>query len=164
MTTLTVYARRIVAADLIRWLHATGLAEIRQVVIAGNEEAVVSAASDTGARVLLWSQRQAIEPTDLTRGYQLVASAEEFVAERLLAHTVHSLNLRELKVEMEAIEAMPIDPPESMLPLPICNLAFLTRLLPEFSEVRSEEPRPLSAELLGQATQPNPEDEHVYDL
>ena len=65
MKTITVYARKVVAAELIRWLDASRAADIRQVVIAGEEIAVASAARDAGARVLSWMQRQEIEPTDL---------------------------------------------------------------------------------------------------
>ncbi len=105
-----------------------------------------------------------IEETDISRGHHLAANAEEFVAERLLAHTVHVIDQQEFKTEIEAIEALPFDRSESLLPLPLTNLSFLTRLLPDLPELQAETPVPLSRGRLRQMIQPTAAEEHLYDF
>ena len=91
MKSITVYARKTVAAELIRWLGTTGAAEITQVVVASEEEAVTSAARHVGARVLSWSQRQEIEPTDLAVSllFPMRLRADQLTLARLGAINFH---------------------------------------------------------------------------
>jgi hypothetical protein len=116
------------------------------------------------AGLSLSAQGRRIEETDIARGHYLAANAEEFVAERLLAHTVHTIDPREFKTQMEAIESIPFDRPESLLPLPLNNLSFLTRLLPELPELKAETPKPFPPEMLGGVARPQATEEHVYDF
>ena len=116
------------------------------------------------AGISLAAHGRRIEESDIARGHYLAANAEEFVAERLLAHTVHAIDPREFQTQMVAIEALPFDRPESLLPLPLRDLAFLTRLLPELPELQAERPTPLPPETLRRVTQPRAEEEHMYDF
>ncbi|MCY2986343.1 MAG: hypothetical protein NTY19_00490 [Planctomycetota bacterium] len=105
-----------------------------------------------------------IVETDVAHAKGLAQDAEAFVAERLLAHTVHAIEPRDLEPQMKALESVPFESPQALLPLPIRDLSFLTRLLPTLPELQAEKPVPLSTQRLQQAVQPSDQEEDVYDL
>lgn len=105
-----------------------------------------------------------IAESDVARAHFLAAHAEDFVAERLLAHTVHTVDPKDFAQPIAALRAIPWEPPEALLPLPIRDVSFLTQLLPALPELPAELPAPVSPALLRQVVQPRTADEEVYDL
>lgn len=105
-----------------------------------------------------------IEETDLARAEDLTANEVKYVAERLLAHTSHKVDVNVFQESVAAIEALSFDSPGDLLPLPIRDLTFLTRLLPELVDVAGGEPQPVTAERLAELAQPDAADEKVFDL
>lgn len=109
-------------------------------------------------------QGRQIKQTDIARGHDLVKNAEVFVAERLLTHTFHVIDPLDFKTEMQAIESLPFESPESLLPLAFSDLSFLRRLLPELPELQAATPVPLSPETLHEAIRPEAAEEYMYDF
>ena len=116
------------------------------------------------AGIELKAYDRTIKESDVARAHHLTANAEEFIAERLLTHTVHAFDQREFEGLAQAIEAIPFDQPSAILPLPIRNLSFLTRLLPDPAPMEGDAPQPISPESLLRIARPDNAAEQAYDL
>ncbi|MFV1964636.1 MAG: hypothetical protein ACC628_04380 [Pirellulaceae bacterium] len=117
-----------------------------------------------GAGQQLSAHGREVEETDVTRAFHLTANEVEFVAERLLAHTVHKADTSQFTASMEAIEAEAFEEPEQLLPLPIHDLSLLTRLLPDIEEIAASDLEPLSDEAFKPLVAPKVAEEQIYDL
>lgn len=71
-----------------------------------------------------------VDDAELARAERLSTEREAFAAERLLAHTVHRVNVDDFAELIQAIEALSFPAPAELLPLPLVNLNVLASLLP----------------------------------
>lgn len=89
---------------------------------------------------------------DVARATHLARQETDFVAERLLSHTVHELDSSAFKEGMEAIKNIPLPKKQDVFPLKIRDLSFLAERLPETQvdlvESQSSFPEELLPELL----------------
>ena len=70
-----------------------------------------------------------VDDAELARAERLSTEREAFAAERLLAHTVHRVNVEDFAELLKAIEALTFPAPADLLPLPLVNLNVLASLL-----------------------------------
>ena len=94
----------------------------------------------------------------------LTANEVEFVAERLLAHTVHKADIQQFSQSMAEVEATTFEEPEELLPLPLQDLSFLTKLLPEIEEIDVGTPEPMSEQEFRPLVAPQPFEEQIHDV
>lgn len=74
-----------------------------------------------------------VDDAEVARAERLSTQRESFAAERLLAHTVHRVNLEDFRDLLAAIDALVFPAPAELLPLPLVNLNMLAELLPTSS-------------------------------
>lgn len=105
-----------------------------------------------------------VDSADVARARYLANNSEEYVAERLLAHTWHKLDLKRFQKPIQEINSLKFAAPGEILPLPIRDLSFVMGLLPQLGEVPAGEVRPLSVEELQEVARPVPAEEWIMDL
>ena len=104
-----------------------------------------------------------LDESDVARALHLTANEDDYVAERLLAHSYHEIDLSSFQAALEALEHIAHDRPEELLPLAIGDLSLVTELLPA-PPAMPDRPRGLTGELLREmAGQPLSEDV-LFDL
>jgi hypothetical protein len=113
---------------------------------------------DAGHAVSLHGRKITLE--DVNRALQLVRSAPDFIAERLLAHSVHGVDLGPLKAAISGVESIAFPDPATLLPLPVRNLAFLTPALPRPQSLTGGDP----AKSLASVFLPDAAEEQILDL
>ncbi len=109
-------------------------------------------------------QGRAVEEADVARARHLAAREEEYVAQRLLVHTAHKMDLKAFQQSMQEIERLRFERPEDVLPLPIRDLSFVSRLLPELADVAAGEAQPLEPEQWETLIRPDPAEERIVEL
>ena len=100
----------------------------------------------------------------VARGEDLARTPVKFVAERLLAHSVHELDVREFLPITKPIDKLRLDKPEDLLPLPVRDLSFLGPWLPQPSQLMSGGGSAVRQEQLIEAFNPTPDEERILDL
>jgi len=115
-----------------------------------------------GRKEIVVHGRKVVE-ADVARATYLTQNQEEYVAERLLAHTAHKVDLKAFQEPMAAIEAIAFDPPAKVLPLPIHDVSFLVRLLPEPAQMVAGEIKPLDQAQWESLARPDPAEERAVD-
>jgi len=105
-----------------------------------------------------------VDPADVARARYLANQSEEYVAERLMAHTWHKLDMKRFQKPIQSINSLKFDAPADVLPLPIRDLSFVMGMLPQLGDVPAGEAKPLSLNQLEELAQPKPADEQIIDL
>ncbi len=105
-----------------------------------------------------------VNKSDVARGEDLAKTPVKFVAERLLAHSVHQLDVREFLPITRAIDKLRLDKPEDLLPLAVRDLSFLGPWLPEPSQLMSGGGSAVPKERLTEVFNPIPDEERILDL
>ncbi len=100
---------------------------------------------------------------DLARADDLASKQDEYAAERLLAHTVHKIDLQAFEAAMAAIEAVEFPSPDGLLPLAVRNLSFLMALIPNLDNVAGSKPQLPTPTTFAEVAQPDLASEHTYD-
>jgi len=105
-----------------------------------------------------------VNKSDVARGEDLARTPVKFVAERLLAHSVHQLDVREFLPITRSIDKLPLDKPEDLLPLAVRDLSLLAPWLPEPSQLMSGGGSAVAKGRLTEVFHPTPDEEHILDL
>ena len=105
-----------------------------------------------------------INKSVVARGEDLAKTPVKFVAERLLAHSVHQLDVKEFLSLTKGIDKLRFDKPEDLLPLHVRDLSFLGPWLPEPSQLMSGGGSAVQKERLIEALTPTPAEERILDL
>lgn len=104
-----------------------------------------------------------VQFTDISRVDGMLGNTQRFVAERLLIHTPHEVDLTSLSLLGREIESALFDDPVKWMPLEIVDFGPLLRLLPESAPEGPAPPfpqLPTSADLSPDSA----EEEPIYDL
>lgn len=104
-----------------------------------------------------------VSATDVSHAEHLAREEAEFVAERLLAHTVHKVGTDEFQEAMQMLGGLQFDDPLRLLPLPVRSLEFLAERLPEQCELAPGDETELPRDRLAELFQPAPADEFLLD-
>lgn len=102
-----------------------------------------------------------ISDLDVARAAHLARQEYEYVVERLLAHTVHELDISDLKHHMDGVHQLELPLRNDVLPLRIRNLNFLASRLPPPQSPTVSEETAFPIELLPNLFSPSAGDEDI---
>lgn len=105
-----------------------------------------------------------VSSVDTARGEQIARQGAEFVGERLLAHTHHEVDVKEFNEAIKQLDAIAIELPVSLLPLPVRDLTEIAKRLPQQSEDLVGEAKHFPRERLLELFHPASVEEQIFDL
>jgi hypothetical protein len=99
--------------------------------------------------------------TDLAHAEELVRDPNRLSEVQMLLHRVHEVEPSEFEESVQFFEELDLDPPESLMPLPLNDIGPIARRLPSAGKISMQVGAPEGKAEFASLLKPDPEDEVV---